>query len=65
MPKQTLSLDDKIAIQKLMIAAPYSYACSSLWYGIADKYGISIYAPDDERFKFYKNQGIIGNAETL
>jgi hypothetical protein len=59
MPKPKLTLEDKIKIEKLMMDAPYSFACSSLWYHIAAKYGISIYVDDNERFKFYKNQGVI------
>ena len=60
MPKLQMSLDDKIAIRKLMIAAPYTFACSSLWYHIAAKYGIGINEDDTKRFKFYQNQGVIG-----
>lgn len=64
MPKLHMSREDRIMIQKLMIAAPYTYACCSLWYSIAAKYGISINAKDDRRFRFYQRQGVIGNAKT-
>ncbi len=60
MPKQLMSLEDRVSILKLMKNAPYTYACSSIWYHVAEKYGISIYDDDDKRFKFYEKQGIIG-----
>jgi hypothetical protein len=64
MPKPKISLNDKIAIRKLIIAAPYTFACSSLWYHIAAKYGIGINDNDAVRFRFYQRQGLIGNAKT-